>query len=82
MEDNCKTTPRPTSVKEFLKSWYFWKPFLGVVFGGGAGLLYFLMVGCSTGSCPITSSAWGTVITGSLFGLIITSSPCARSKCQ
>jgi len=81
MEENCKTTPRPKTVKEFFKSWYFWKPFLGVVIGGGAGLLYFYLVGCQTGTCPITGSPIGTTITGSIFGLILTSSPCARSKC-
>jgi hypothetical protein len=81
MENNCKTTPRPKTVKEFFKSWYFWRPFLGVVIGGGAGLLYFFLVGCQTGTCPITGSPIGTTITGSIFGLILTSSPCARSKC-
>ena len=81
MEDNCKTTPRPKTVKEFFKSWYFWRPFLGVVIGAGAGVLYYLAVGCPTGNCPITSHAWSMAITGGVFGLIITSSPCARSKC-
>jgi hypothetical protein len=80
MEENCNTTLRPKTAKEFFKSWYFWKPFLGVVIGGGLGLLYFYLVGCKTGNCPITSSAWGSVIMGSVFGLFLTSSPCATCK--
>jgi len=78
MANNCETTPKPKTAKEFLKSWFFWKPFLGVVLGGGAGLLYFYQVGCQSGTCPITSSVWGTVIVGSLLGLFITSSPCTK----
>ena len=80
MAENCNTTPKPKTVKEFFKSRYFWKPFLGIVLGGSAGLLYYYFVGCTTGTCAITSSAWGSAITGSLFGLLITNSPCATCK--
>ena len=80
MEENCKTTPRPKTVKEFFKSWYFWKPFLGIVIGGSGGLIYYYLVGCESGTCPITSSVLGTVITGSVLGFLVTSSPCATCK--
>ncbi len=80
MEKNCNTNPKPKTIKELFKSWYFWKPFLGIVIGASAGLLYFYMVGCKTGSCPITSNAWSTAIMGGLLGLFITSSPCATCK--
>jgi len=33
MDSNCTVTPKPKSVKEFFKSWYFWKPFLALSSG-------------------------------------------------
>ena len=30
MDSNCTVTPKPKSAKEFFKSWYFWKAFLGI----------------------------------------------------
>jgi hypothetical protein len=80
MENNCSVTPKPKTIKEFFRSWYFWKPFLGIVIGGLAGFLYFYFVGCKSGSCPITSSAYGTIITGSLLGFFVTSGPCGSCK--
>ena len=41
MDSNCTVTPKPKSVKEFFKSWYFWKPFLSVSIGGLGGFLYY-----------------------------------------
>ena len=80
MESNCKTTPRPKSVKAFLKSWYFWKPFLGIVIGGLGGFLFFYFVGCKSGSCAITSNPLSSILMGSFLGYFLTNSPCL--KCQ
>lgn len=76
MDSNCKTTNRPKSLKDFLKSRHFWRPFLGIFIGGLAGFLYFYFVGCKTGSCAITSNPLSSIITGSVFGFFIVSSPC------
>jgi hypothetical protein len=78
MNENCKTTPKPKSIKEFLGSWQFWKPFLGVLAGSLAGFLYYHYVGCSTGSCFITSHSYSTIIFGGLSGYLITSGPCTK----
>ena len=78
MEDTCKTTTGPKSLKEFLKSWNFWKPFLGVLVGGTAGFLYYHFVGCSTGSCFITSHSYSSIIFGGILGYLITSGPCTK----
>jgi hypothetical protein len=80
MEDNSKTTSKPKTAKEFFRSWNFWKPFLGVFVGGSAGFLYYHFVGCSTGSCFITSHSYCTVIFGGLSGYLITSSPPKNAK--
>nr|WP_320037932.1 DUF6132 family protein [uncultured Bacteroides sp.] len=47
---------------------------LGVVIGALGGYLYWLYIGCSSGSCPITSSPllsslWGAVMGGLLFSI-------------
>ena len=81
MENKCEATPKPKTVKQFLTSWFFWKPFLGIIFGGVAGFLYYYFVGCSSGTCPITSNPYMTIIWGSLLGFFLVSSPCSRGKC-
>ncbi|MEI6139525.1 MAG: DUF6132 family protein [Mariniphaga sp.] len=81
MENNCEVKPGPTSAKEFFKSGNFWKPFLGVTLGGLAGFLYYYFVGCSSGSCAITSSPYMSTIYGGLMGLFVVKSPCSRGKC-
>jgi hypothetical protein len=78
MENNSKTTAKPENVREFFKSWYFWKPFLGVIIGGIAGFLYYHFVGCSSGSCPITSHSCTSIIFGGFAGYLITSGPCTK----
>ena len=79
MDANCNSTPKPKSIKEFFKSWYFWKPFLGVIIGGLGGFLFFYFVGCKSGSCAITSNPVSSILMGSFLGFFITSSPCLRS---
>lgn len=52
----------------------YWLVILGVVIGALGGYLYWLYIGCSSGSCPITSSPflsslWGAVMGGLLFSI-------------
>jgi hypothetical protein len=81
MEKNCEVKPRPKTVKEFFRSWYFWKPFIATVIGMIAGFLYYFYIGCSSGRCPITSSPYMSVILGGFMGFFIVNSPCASGKC-
>ena len=81
MENNCEVKPRPANIKEFFKSWYFWKPFLGVFIGGLAGFLYYYFVGCASGHCAITSSPYMSIIWGGLLGLFVVKSPCSNGRC-
>jgi hypothetical protein len=78
MDQNCNSTPKPKSFKEFIKSWYFWKPFLSLLIGGLGGFLIYYFVGCKSGSCAITSNPLSSVLMGSFLGFFITSSPCMR----
>ena len=81
MENKCEIKPKPKTIKEFFKSAYFWKPFLGIAIGSTAGFLYYHYVGCSSGSCAITSNPYMSVIWGGMMGLFLVNSPCSRGKC-
>jgi hypothetical protein len=71
MENNCEIKPGSKNIKKFFKSRNFWKPFLGVAIGGVAGFLYYYFVGCSSGSCTITSNPYVSIIGGGLFGFFM-----------
>jgi len=40
----------------------------GILLGGFGGFLYYYYVGCSSGSCPITSNPYITVMYGTFVG--------------
>ena len=52
-----------------LKKWL--RPFLFAVSGALVGLGYYYTVGCSTGSCPITSDPIITMIYMGVVGLLL-----------
>lgn len=81
MEENYQIDPKLGTLKEFLKSWRFWRPFLGVFVGALAGFLYYYFIGCTSGSCAITGNPYISTIWGGLLGFFVVSSPCCRGKC-
>lgn len=44
---------------------------LGLFIGGIIGFLYYKFVGCSSGSCPITSNPFITTLYGAIIGLLV-----------
>ena len=44
----------------------------GVLIGGLLGFLYYKFIGCSSGSCPITSNPMNSTLYGAVMGLLIT----------
>ena len=48
-----------------------WQIVLGIIIGGAAGYLSYHLVGCSTGSCPITSNPWSSILYGAAIGALI-----------
>ena len=56
-------------MKSKLKKWL--RPFLFTVGGALVGLGYYYVVGCSTGSCPITSNPIITMIYMGVVGLLL-----------
>lgn len=60
------------NAKRFLKR--DWPTLLGVAVGALGGWLYYIRIGCDSGSCPITSSPvmsaiWGAAVGGILFSM-------------
>jgi len=45
--------------------------FLGIAIGAGLGFLYYKLVGCSTGTCPITRNPYSSMIYGAIMGGLI-----------
>jgi hypothetical protein len=44
---------------------------IGIVIGAIAGFLYWRFVGCSSGSCPITSKWYNTMLYGAIMGALL-----------
>ncbi|MDZ5724125.1 DUF6132 family protein [Acetobacterium sp. K1/6] len=50
------------------------KTIVGTIIGAALGLLYYKLVGCPNGSCPITAKPHRTAIYGAILGFMISSS--------
>ncbi|MGL1901392.1 MAG: DUF6132 family protein [Fibrobacterales bacterium] len=48
------------------------KIFIGIAAGIALGFIYYKTIGCSTGTCPITSNPWSSMIYGGVLGALIT----------
>ena len=44
---------------------------IAILLGGGAGFLYYFFVGCASGSCPITSNPYISVVYGGVMGYLL-----------
>ncbi len=41
---------------------------IGFAIGGVLGYAYYHFIGCNSGSCPITSNPWSSILYGTLIG--------------
>lgn len=48
------------------------KPVLGILAGAVLGYAWYRVVGCGTGSCPITSRWWTSALYGAMIGWMAT----------
>ena len=44
---------------------------LGAAIGGLLGYLYYRLIGCRSGACPITANPWVSGIYGAVMGLLL-----------
>lgn len=49
-------------------------PFSGIVVGSALGYLYYHFIGCSSGTCPITSNPVSSALYGAVMGGLLLSS--------
>ena len=47
---------------------------IGIVVGGGLGFGYYKFIGCSSGTCPLTSNPYISTIYGAVLGVLVASS--------
>jgi hypothetical protein len=47
------------------------KVLLGSILGGVLGFLYYYFIGCRSGSCPITSNPYISILFGVVAGIIL-----------
>ena len=78
IESSCKVAPRPKNIKEFFTTWYFWKPFLGIMAGLAGGYIYYHFAESRSGSWVITGEAYSSMFFGAFLGFFVTGSPCSR----
>jgi hypothetical protein len=71
MSESGNTGPTGLTINERLKTWKFWKPVVFTAIGGLGGFLYYYFVGCSSGSCPITSNPYISIMVGGLMGYLV-----------
>ncbi len=56
-------------VKEFIKKNIL--KIIGVVVGTVSGYLYYRFVGCKSGTCPITSNPYISILYGAVLGYLL-----------
>jgi hypothetical protein len=69
MEDTCET--KASCMQKMVNKIKGSVPeLIGIVIGAAGGFIYYKTVGCSTGSCPITSNPWLSIIWGTVLGYL------------
>ncbi len=52
-------------------SFNFVSNIIPVLIGAAGGFLYYKLIGCATGTCPITSNPWSSTVYGAVLGLLV-----------
>ena len=57
-----------------MKKASFFYPIAGILLGSVLGYMYYHFIGCSSGTCPITSNATSSTLYGAVMGGLLISS--------
>ena len=58
-----------SKMKDFIKKNIF--KIIGLLVGGICGFAYYYFVGCASGTCPITSNPYFSILYGALLGYLL-----------
>ncbi|MGC8864416.1 MAG: DUF6132 family protein [Bacteroidales bacterium] len=64
MNNSQNSSPRKSKLRLLILT-------LGVLIGAVGGYLYYIKIGCNSGSCPITSNPWMSIIWGAIMGYLL-----------
>jgi hypothetical protein len=56
--------------KKYLKIFTI-KSIIGIVVGVIGGYIYYIKIGCNSGTCPITSNPWMSMLWGAIIGYLL-----------
>lgn len=68
------------TLKQLFTKYLYTRTFLGVILGMAGGFAYYFFIGCRSGSCPITSNPFSTILYGALLGGILFYKPKKKSN--
>jgi hypothetical protein len=69
MEDTCET--KASCMQRMIQKIKVSIPeIIGLTVGAVGGFIYYKVVGCSTGACPITSNPWISTVWGAALGYL------------
>jgi cobalamin synthase len=66
-QQNTEQTPATENKR---KKFNFW-PVIGAVLGAIGGYIYYIQVGCNSGSCGITSNPYMSMLWGAAMGYLL-----------
>jgi len=69
-----ETNSKPNFLEK-VKNFITLRFMLGIILGAVAGYCYYYFIGCSTGTCPITSNPVNMTLYGTLFGAVLSFGP-------
>ncbi len=62
---------KSNKILEKIKSHFSIFSIIGIVIGVVGGYIYYLKVGCTSGSCPITSNPFMSMLWGGIIGYLL-----------
>jgi len=71
MEENDNKINSGKKLYKIVRSYYSIPSLIGILIGGIGGYIYYIKIGCVSGTCPITSNPWLTIIWGAAVGYLL-----------